>query len=273
MLGGHCRDCGAPFSMRYFLVELLTTVVFIGVALNIGYSLALIPALIFASMLIVGAFTDIDHWIIPDRVTLGGVVVGVALAAIWPIGWAAGNPLAPAEIGVIADWLSWAPRPVVPLVHSLAGAAVGFCSLWAVGALGTLVFRKEAMGFGDVKLFAMFGAFMGVVDLFFVLMLASVLGTAAGIAGMLAGQLDRRDVDPAVRPLEKDEARAEALAAVCPPGPERELVLRALTHPGPVGAVRHHLPFGPSLSLAAVIVYVFHPELHDWIDRWLYPFG
>ena len=94
ILRGRCRHCGATFSIRYFVVELLTALLFSLCFYKIGYSLAFLPALILVSLLIIATFTDLDHWIIPDRISLGGLAAGLLLAAIWPLGLARGNPLA-----------------------------------------------------------------------------------------------------------------------------------------------------------------------------------
>ena len=258
VLGGHCRHCGASFSIRYFLIELLTALLFTATYLKIGPSLALLPALVFLSLLIIAAFTDIDHWIIPDRISLGGGLAGLVLAMIWPVGLARGNPLAISLFNVPAHW--------GPFTLSLAGAAAGFLSLWLIGVIGTIIFRKEAMGFGDVKLFAMFGAFCGVEDLIYILILASLTGTVIGVVGLLRERFQRkRPVPMAVAPLTADPLEAESLAQKHPLGAEeRQGLLNAINHPGPVGAVRHHLPFGPSLAIAAFIVYLYGTEISLW---------
>ncbi len=265
LLRGRCRHCGAKFSMRYFMIELLTALLFVGAALRLGPSLALLPALIFICLLIVATFTDIDHWIIPDRITLGGLGVGLALAAIWPVGWAAGNPLAASGWGGV-------PIKLMPLVSSAGGAVLGFLLLFGIGWFGSLIFRKEAMGFGDVKLFAMFGAFLGVAYMLHVLVLASLIGSLVGLAGLIASRWQRRrPAHPAVAPLAAaTPEEAGRLAALQPLSlGEQEILRAAAEHPGAVGTIRHHLPFGPSLALAALVVYFFGREMIDLAYRWM----
>lgn len=265
ILRGRCRDCGASFSMRYFAVELLTACLFTLCYLKIGYSLTLFAALVFISLLIVGSFTDIDHWIIPDRVTLGGLVVGIVLAAIWPLGLARANPLASS---LLTDFFP-IPKHLLALSNSLVGAAAGFVMLWSIGAIGSVIFRKEAMGFGDVKLFAMFGAFCGPEYLLYILILACLFGTAAGMVGIVRGKrAARAPVDPAVAPLAVEAGRTGQFAdAYALSADERLAIAQALDHPGAVGTVRHHLPFGPSLALAAVVVYLYGAEISRWFTR------
>ena len=260
ILRGQCRHCGAGFSSRYFFIELMTACLFLLIGWRIGYSLAVLPALIFASLLIVATFTDIDHWIIPHRISVGGIVAGIALAAIPVLGAAARNPLAGEFFGV--------PAPFAPLGRSLAGAAVGFGSLWLVGKVGTLVFKKEAMGFGDVILFGMFGAFLGPSPLLMVLVLACIVGTVFGLTGIMLARLSKAVPAPAVAPLPADAIAAQSMiGGLSMTGSERLAVLRALLNPGVAGAARHHLPFGPSLALAALVVYLFHDPIAAWFEQ------
>ena len=261
-LKGRCRHCGAPFSVRYFMVELLTALLFVGAYLRIGHSPALLPALVFLSLLIIATFTDIDHWIIPDRISVGGMVAGMVLAAIWPLGLAGGNPLA-ADVFPVG-------RPLVALVNSLAGALAGFLILWGVGVLGRMIFRKDAMGWGDIKLFAMFGAFMGLEPLVYTLVIACLVGAIAGTVGIILGRMRAGAPAPAaIAPLQLDPEQAKALMTSAALGAEeREIVGRALNHPGAVGPVRHHLPFGPSLALAAAVVYLYFAPIQEAFYRY-----
>jgi prepilin signal peptidase PulO-like enzyme (type II secretory pathway) len=252
-----------------------------GAALRVGYSLTLVPAWIFTSLLIVAAFTDIDHWIIPDRVSLGGLVAGLALAAIPAVASARLNPLTPSNpdslvLLFMETCLRWLPRAFWPLANSVIGAAAGGLGLWSVGVVGSLVFRKEAMGMGDVKLFAMFGAFCGLGGLLPILMIASVIGMGVGLWGFVASKraASRPGVspDPAIAPACLGaEAQAVLLASHGLDGEERAVVAEALAHPGPFGGARHHLPFGPSLAIAAYVVYLWGGDLTRLVFYWLDP--
>jgi leader peptidase (prepilin peptidase)/N-methyltransferase len=258
VLGGHCRNCQAPFSIRYFLIEGLTMLAFLLIAWQMGPGLALIPALILASLLIIATFTDIDHWIIPDRVSLGGLIVGLVLAGLWPVGLAEGNPLAGRIFPV--------PSQLTPLCNALAGAAAGFISLWLVSVLGTLIFRKDAMGFGDVKLFAMFGSFTGPEPLMYILILACLVGILVGLAGMLRGWMSRnRPMPDAIRGLQQvSPEKLDEMLEHHPLMPaERKILERIAGHPNSPGRIRHHLPFGPSLAIAALAVYLYLGPIKD----------
>jgi len=175
-LGGKCKYCKVPISPRYFGVELLTAVLFVLVWMKLpilehGSYFGMSPAFSIAQVfcywivvfgLVMGSFIDIDHYILPDRVTLGGIVLGLICSALFP------------ELHRTASHLD-------SFLTSLGAAAIGFGSLWLVAIVGKLIFKKEAMGFGDVKLMGAIGAFFGFSSILFVLICASFLGSFFGI--------------------------------------------------------------------------------------------
>ncbi len=138
VLRGKCANCGSRISFRYFGVELLTGLLFLGVWLKVwawgapgwppqAWVLAL-PFWIFASLLIVATFIDFEHFIIPDEITIGGTVAGVLLSFAIPTMY-----------GVESNLLSG--------LWSLVGAGVGFGALWLVVELGKLAFGKKKLKF------------------------------------------------------------------------------------------------------------------------------
>jgi leader peptidase (prepilin peptidase)/N-methyltransferase len=175
-LRAKCAYCGGRIVPRYFLVELLTAVLFLLVWLKLGETMGsrpfhldpitnwqLVPIYwLMIGGLILGTFVDFEHLIIPDRVTLGGIAAGLILSAVTPA-------------------LHNETRLLSGLLSSFIGAAVGWGLLWAVAVGGTLVFRKEAMGFGDVKLLGAIGAFLGWRAVLFVIMLSSAMGSIVGL--------------------------------------------------------------------------------------------
>ena len=119
--------------------------------------------------LMLGSFIDLDHFYLPDRVTIGGMVLGVPISV-----------LVPELQGEVAR--------LPALYWSFGGMAAGFCSLWLTGLLFSKLFRKEALGFGDVKLIGAIGAFFGPLAVLFTVIVSSVVGSVAGIAMMARGR-------------------------------------------------------------------------------------
>jgi len=153
LLKGRCRYCGMRISPRYVVIEMLTAavmlLVFVKVRLADGSPLGYtVIQFCFFSALIIATFTDLEHWIIPDEISIGGAVLAPVVSFLYP------------ALHAGTTWIAGMPR-VNALVVSLAGAAVGAGAIWAIGIVGKVVFRKDAMGFGDVKLLAFFGGLLG----------------------------------------------------------------------------------------------------------------
>jgi leader peptidase (prepilin peptidase)/N-methyltransferase len=170
-LRGKCRNCGAKISPRYFLVELLTAVLFLLMWLKLTewdrppvHGIYLLRGPIYWMViagLIVATFIDFEHYIIPNEITFGGVIIGLLLSAVYP-------PL----MGAVTVKVS--------LLRSLLGVIVGGVSLLTVAMAGELIFRKEAMGMGDVKLLAAL-AFFGWQSTLFTILISSLLGGVVGL--------------------------------------------------------------------------------------------
>lgn len=154
LLRGRCGECREPISARYLFVELLTCVLFLGCLRQFGWSLQLVQALTFVTLLVPLVFIDLEHWILPFELTLPGVALGVLLQA--PLGWAA-------------------------VQTSMIGAAAGFLAFRALEFFGWLALRKETLGAGDKFLLAMIGAFLGWKPLFGVIALSSLQGAVVGL--------------------------------------------------------------------------------------------
>jgi leader peptidase (prepilin peptidase)/N-methyltransferase len=195
LLRGRCRACKTGISARYPLIEAITGIAFAGIALTQGASLLTLLWWIFAAGLIVAAGIDFDERWIPDSISLGGLALGLALV-----------PLARAHAGeVYAN----------ALAASAIGAALGGGSLWLVGfaharvcqalgrefehwpgegnplpAFGSLDYWTwfPGLGFGDVKLMAAVGAFLGPIGVAQTILLAALLGLVAGVAALIASR-------------------------------------------------------------------------------------
>ncbi len=158
VLLGRCRKCGATIPIRYPLVELMTASLFVVFYRVLGLSIELPVSLVFASLLIVISFIDLDHLIIPDVLSLGGLLLGVALSFF---------------------------RSSFSYTDSLGGVLLGAGLLFAIAKSYELIRKREGMGGGDIKLLGMIGAFCGIKGVVFSLVSGSFLGTIVGLPLML----------------------------------------------------------------------------------------
>lgn len=153
LLRGRCRGCGLPIAWRYPAVEALTGLLYVIVIAWFGWSAWAGASLLFVSALVVVTFIDLDHQIIPDEISLPGIVIGflIALSGVGP-----------------------------PWLDSLLGILLGGGTLWAVAAGYEWLRGQEGMGGGDIKLLAMIGAFLGWRAVLVTLMVGSLTGAVVG---------------------------------------------------------------------------------------------
>jgi len=180
ILGGKCRHCKAGISPRYLGVELLTA----GLTVLVAWLLLTRPAeprwgLFLACVLLTYAlipvtFIDLKLRIIPDRITKPGMVIAPLISVLVP----ELHRLSP--LTDTFSELGDKPR-VVALLVCLAGMAAGVGSIWFMGFLGRLLFRKDAMGLGDLKLMGMVGGFIGPVGVLMAILIGCVLGSVIGL--------------------------------------------------------------------------------------------
>lgn len=150
LLRGRCRQCRSSISIEYPLVEAATAAMWIGLAWLYGPSWVGLQGAILLSLCLAIALIDSRHYLIPDPLSLGGLVAGLALA----------------------------PLPGSPTVaSSVLGAVAGFGVLFAVGMAGEWAFKKPAMGGGDMKMMAMVGAFLGPAGAMLTIFLGALIGT------------------------------------------------------------------------------------------------
>ncbi len=170
LLRGRCSGCGNPISIRYPVIELLTGLLSAWTAWHFGLGWQMAAALLFGWLLIALAFIDIDHQLLPDNLVL-------------PLMWG-GLLLSIGEINGVS------------MRDSLIGAAAGYLSLWLVYHLFRLATGKEGMGYGDFKLLAALGAWMGWQMLPLIIILSAVVGAVVGIALILLGRQRRGSTIP-----------------------------------------------------------------------------
>jgi len=190
MLRGRCRKCRQSISIRYPIIEVVTMAVFVLHYFVLGLDIILVPRLLFASILIVLFAIDLEHHLLPNVITLPGIVVGLAFSAMLPPG----------------------------LLNALLGVLAGGGILWLIGEAYYRYSGQEGMGGGDVKMLAMIGAFLGWKLVILTLVLSSFLGAIIGV-----------------------------------------LVIAARR-----GGMKHALPYGTFLSLAALTASLIGSQVVDW---------
>ncbi len=156
ILRGRCRHCRVAISLRYTAVEILNALIWYFLWLRSGNVLEFACSALLFSILLAVFFADLETGLIPDELSLGGLAAGFVFAGLLPEHLAA------------QDWKT-------SLMAAGIGALAGGGLLYLTGLIGQLLFRKESMGLGDVKLLAMLGAFMGVPGIFFVFLIAPIL--------------------------------------------------------------------------------------------------
>ncbi len=172
VLRGRCASCKAKISARYPLVELTTGILSAWVAWHFGFCVPAACALVITWALIALTGIDIDHQLLPDNITLPLMWAGLLAAVVIGPGLGAGVPVSPTD--------------------AIIGAAAGYISLWLVFHAFKLVTGKEGMGYGDFKLFAALGAWMGWQVLPLIILLSAATGAVLGILMIALKGRDRR---------------------------------------------------------------------------------
>lgn len=238
ILAAKCRHCKAPISWQYPLVEAITGVLFVLVYLRFGMSVATPIYMLLAAAMVVVTFQDLADWTIPNEITLPGVPIGLGLS-------------------VVAMMMPNAGLRVDHPFDALAGIALGFGLLYGLDRIAILVLKKPGMGFGDVKLMAMLGAFIGWQGVLGTLMLASVLGSTVGLSIILYFKLRGQAGDVEVV---ADQEEAPETATKGDDDSDDGISLGA-----------HYLPFGPYIAIAGLVYLFVGPEVLAWYLQSLVP--
>jgi leader peptidase (prepilin peptidase)/N-methyltransferase len=165
VLRGNCRGCGMHISIQYPLVELLNGLLSLALFLRFGPTLPFLVLFLFCSALVVITFIDLEHQIIPDEISLSGIVIGFIFS-------------------FFLQGHSW--------LNSLLGILLGGGSLLLVAYCYQWLTGKEGMGGGDIKLLAMMGAFLGWKSILFIIFASSLIGSVVGITIMLVQKKDSK---------------------------------------------------------------------------------
>ncbi|MCB0417152.1 MAG: prepilin peptidase [Bdellovibrionales bacterium] len=168
-LRGKCAECGEKISHQYWMVELATGLLFVWVYLNTGLTVNFVGYTVFSSLLLVISVIDLHHRIIPDELSLGGMVAGFVFSFLW-------------------TETSW--------VHSLVGILLGGGVFLAVALFYEKVAGREGLGGGDVKLLAMIGAWLGFQSILLVILISSAVGSVVGVVYMIWKKGDLKSAIP-----------------------------------------------------------------------------
>lgn len=214
LLKGKCRRCGQGISIRYPIVELIAGLLALAVYLKSGISIRFFAELYFVLALIAITYIDLDEMIIPDALTLPGMVIGVGAAALAP------------HLGLTGPWLGSIlihfgieNFTALSVIGSVFGLAIGFGSIWLIFQIYFLIRKEEGIGGGDATLLGMVGAFLGWRAVFITIFFGSI---TALIAAVVIG-VKEKEMSPQMK-----------------------------------------LPFGPFLSLAALIYLFFGEQILRW---------
>ncbi len=248
LLGGRCRNCKEKISPRYLMIEILTGALFLACFAYFGLALAGLKYAVFGFLLLGLIFTDAETFLLPDKMTLTGLALGVVFSLIVPVNDLASQFLGSSISLPVSSEVSWR---LLSLLDSGLGAIVGASFIYGAGAIYLRARGVEGMGFGDVKLMAMVGAFLGVKLTIFTLFTASIAGSLFGLWTILAVWAKRTRRRVARHHESLQQARREAWASA----------LVALRH--------HQMPFGVFLGSMAMVAFFFGNRFLSWYWRLL----
>lgn len=163
ILKGRCRQCKTKISWRYFSIELLNGLFYLFLYLKFGLSFKLAAYLVLTSSLIVVTFIDFDHKIVPDKITLPGIILGLIFSFFTPI----------------------------TFIDSLLGTIISGGLFYLIAAIS-----RGGMGGGDIKLVAMIGAFLGIQKILLTIFVSAFIGSIVGITLMILKKKKRKDALP-----------------------------------------------------------------------------
>jgi leader peptidase (prepilin peptidase)/N-methyltransferase len=245
LLRGRCHNCKARISVRYLLVELLTGALFLTCYAQFDFSLAALKCCAFGFLLLGLIFTDAETHLLPDKLTLPGLVLGLIFSPVIPVNDLA-SQLLPGLVSLPVSYdVSW---HLLSFIDALLGAAVGAAFIYGAGAIYLRARGVEGMGFGDVKLMAMVGAFLGIKLTIFTLFAASIAGSLVGLWTVFVVWIKRTR-----RHIARHESGREARRH----GWESALI--ALR--------RHQMPFGVFLGSMAMVAFFFGNRFLRWYWR------
>ena len=257
ILRGKCRSCKKPISPRYLLIELLTGLLFLGCYAHLGLTFGMLKCTVLGYLLLGLIFTDVETKLLPDALTLPGLALGILFSLVVPVNDLASRIMPGMVSPAMRSEISWR---LWSLSDSLLGAAVGASFLYGAAAIYLRARGVEGMGFGDVKLMALIGAFLGTKLTVLTIFAASLTGSIFGLSMVLAVWVKR---------LRRFEARGTPLGI--PSGissriSSKEARRRAWQSARMVLRF-YEMPFGVFLGSMAILSFLFGNRLLHWYWR------
>jgi len=254
ILRAKCRSCQQPISPRYLVIELLTGLLFLGCYAHFGLTLAMLKCVVLGYLLLGLVFTDAETKLLPDAMTLPGLALGIGFSLVVPVNDLASRIIPGLVSPAVRSEISWR---IWSLSDSLIGAAVGASFLYGAAAIYLRARGVEGMGFGDVKLMALIGAFLGTKLTVLTIFAASLTGSLFGLSTVLAVWIKR---------FRRIEAR-RASSRVVSSGISSNQARRRAWQSARLALRYYEMPFGVFLGGMALLSFVFGNRLLHWYWR------
>jgi len=242
ILRGRCRHCKITITPRYWMIELLTGLLFLACYWHFGLTLATLKYCVLAFLLLGLIFTDAETKLLPDKMTLPGLALGLVFSLLVPVHDLASQFL-PGMVNL--PFSGEVSLRLLSLLDSLLGAAIGASFIYGAGAVYLRWRGTEGMGFGDVKLMAMVGAFLGIKLTIFTIFTASIAGSVFGLTTVFVVWLKR------THRFMKRLANAQAAR-------------RRAWQSAQVVYRNYQMPFGVFLGSMALIAFFFGNQFLHW---------
>jgi len=246
LLRGQCRNCSAQITPRYAVVELLTGGLFLVCYWHFGLIPAMLKCAVFRFLLLGLIFTDAETHLLPDKLTLTGLAAGLMFSLFVPVSDLLSLVLPGVVQLPVSFELSWR---LFSLFDALLGAAAGASFLYGVGVVYLRWRGVEGMGFGDVKLMAMIGSFVGLRLTILTIFAASIAGSFFGLWTVFAVWIKRTQRRRHVFHESGAAARRNAWASAM------------------VALRRHQMPFGVFLGSMGLVAFFFGQQFLHWYWR------
>ncbi len=246
ILRGKCRNCSARITPRYLLVELIIGILFVICYAHFGLTLAMLKCCVLGFLLVGLIFTDAETHLLPAKLTLPGLGLGLIFSLLVPVNDLVSRMLPGVFDIPVSSEVSWR---LFSLMDAVLGAAIGASFLYGVGAVYLRWRGVEGMGFGDVKLMAMMGSFLGLRLTILTMAAASLAGSFFGLWTVFAVWIKRTQRRKSVFHETGATARRNAWASAL-------IALR-----------RHQMPFGVFLGSMGLVAFFFGQQFLRWYMR------